>query len=42
MLTLFSQEFAAEYCVTGKIDWRKIVALGSSAVVPKASKQSKA
>ena len=42
VLTLFSQEFAAEYCVTGKIDWRKIVALGSSAVAPKTPKHAKA
>lgn len=41
VLTLFSQEFAAEYCVTGKIDWRKMVALGSPAAAPKLSKQAK-
>lgn len=41
VLTLFSQEFAAEYCVNGKIDWSKIVVLGSSALAPKTVKKTK-
>ena len=41
VLTLFSQEFAAEYCVNGKIDWGKIVVLGSSALAPKMVRKAK-
>ena len=41
VLTLFSQEFASGYCVNGKIDWNKIVVLGSSAAAPKANKPAK-
>ena len=41
VLTLFSQEFAAEYCVDGKIDWSKIVVLGSSSLPPKIVRAAK-
>ena len=41
VLTLFSREFAATYCVDGKIDWNKIVVLGSAAVAPKLPKLPK-
>ena len=42
VLTLFSQEFASTYCVNGKIEWNKIVVLGSSSVAPKTEKPAKA
>ena len=41
VLTLFSQEFAAEYCVNGKIGWSKIVVLGSSALAPKTARKAR-